>query len=506
MEVENKRQRRQRNLKRRRNKIIFITVFSIIIMMAAAAGIFLGVNKMLTETHMYVPPQLPLEQESTVPEETEEEMEVMRTTEIPLSLQVIIPGLTETGEAVTSEEESECETQTQEELTELHTADMVPETQEAGEQTPETKVIEVVDVSVESLKDPVYVKLVAVGDNLMHRSVSMSGLRADGSYNYDYNFSKVAPIIKEADLAVINQETVIGGNELGIQGYPTFNGRTEMADALVRNGFDVVLGANNHILDHGAGAVLHMVNYFQTHYPQITLLGIHGSWETRDEVKVVDCKGIRIAMINYTDLLNIPSQWYGQEYLTDYLEYERIAALIQKAKSMSDFVIVFPHWGTEYNLGIDAKQQEQVAFLAQQGVDLVIGSHPHVVEPVDYVMRPDGKKMLVYYSLGNYQSIQNKESMMIGGMAEVELCMTYAGVTISDFNMRFLANDYRMSGGFRDYYDIVTTYPWEQYTRELAETSWVHHDNPAFNVDLMFQLQAQMQAQVTAERQEAGLE
>jgi len=121
-------------------------------------------------------------------------------------------------------------------------------------------------------------------------------------------------------------------------------------------------------------------------------------------------------------------------------------------------------------------------------------------------MRPDGKKMLVYYSLGNYQSIQNKESMMIGGMAEVELCMTYAGVTISDFNMRFLANDYRMSGGFRDYYDIVTTYPWEQYTRELAETSWVHHDNPAFNVDLMFQLQAQMQAQVTAERQEAGLE
>lgn len=479
----------------------------------------MGMRTVLVMNQTYVPQQLQTEEttEIVIQENSESETDIQTTEEAQMSttLNVIVPnfGGTEASEELTDEfvtEIPETEETTAEELTTEEPQTEVPTmevftTEAPTTETPTTEMA-AIPVSVESLQQPVYVKLVAVGDNLMHRSVSMSGLRADGSYNYDYNFSKVAPIIKAADIAVINQETVIGGNELGIQGYPTFNGRTEMADALVRNGFDVVLGANNHILDQGAGAVLHMIHYFQTHYPQITLLGIHNSWETRDEVKVVECKGIRIAMINYTDLLNIPSRWYGQEYLTDYLEYERLAALIQKAKSMSDFVIVFPHWGTEYNLGVDAKQQEQVAFLAQQGVDLVIGGHPHVVEPIDYVTRPDGKKMLVYYSLGNYQSIQNKESMMIGGMAEVELCMTYSGVTISDFNMRFLANDYRMSPGYRDYYDMVTTYPWEQYTRELAQTSWVHHDNPAFNVDLMFQLQAQMQAQVTAERQEAGLE
>lgn len=279
-----------------------------------------------------------------------------------------------------------------------------------------------------------------------------------------------------------------------------------MADALVRNGFDVVLGANNHILDQGAQSVLHMIQYFQGNYPQITLLGIHPNWETRDQLSIVEKNGIRIAMINYTDLLNIPSHYYGQEYLVDYLDYERLGALIQTAKANSDFVIVFPHWGTEYNLGTDAKQQEEVNFLAEQGVDLVIGTHPHVVEPVNYITRPDGKKMLVYYSLGNYQSMQYYEATMIGGMAYVVLKKTYAGVSIEDFDLRFLANDYRMSGRYLDYFDIVTTYPWEQFSRELADTSWVHHANPNFNTDYMFQIQAQMQAQVTAERQAAGLE
>ena len=120
------------------------------------------------------------------------------------------------------------------------------------------------------------------------------------------------------------------------------------------------------------------------------------------------------------------------------------------------------------------------------------------------VSRPDGGRMLVYYSLGNYQSIQNKESMIIGAMADVVIEKHYGNTVIKDFNMKFLATDYRMSGGFRDYYDIVTTYPWEQYTRELAQGSWVFHDNPGFNLDYMYQLQAQMAAQVAQARAEAG--
>ena len=196
----------------------------------------------------------------------------------------------------------------------------------------------------------------------------------------------------------------------------------------------------------------------------------------------------------------------GSSRIMEYLDYDRLAALIARAKAASDFVIVFPHWGTEYFLGVDQKEQEEAGFLAAQGVDLVIGTHPHVVEPVSYVTRPDGGQMLIYYSLGNYQSIQNLEETMIGGMAQVEITKGYNGkARITDFNMEFLANDYRMSGRFLDYYDIVTTYPWELYSRDLAETSWVHHDNENFNVDKMFSIQAQMAAQVATERANAGM-
>ena len=128
-----------------------------------------------------------------------------------------------------------------------------------------------------------------------------------------------------------------------------------------------------------------------------------------------------------------------------------------------------------------------------------------MVEPVSYITRPDGEPMLVYYSLGNYQSIQNLEETMIGGMAQVEITKGDGKARITDFNMEFLANDYRMSGRFLDYYDIVTTYPWELYSRELAESSWVHHDIAEFSVNRMFDLQAQMQQQVATERANARM-
>lgn len=503
--------RRERNLQRRRRKLIFISFCSGLAMSAIIIGVFFGVvagfgkwpdHRTIGYLIQDTAPRTDQVQLAEVSGEASGQNNVPESPE-PGNRQEA--GQTElaasAGETDIAEEPIMAqETVMAEEPIIAQETDIAEEPAIAKETDTTAAAIAVAVGEVNS----VYVKLIAVGDNLVHRSVSMSGLQADGSYNYSYNFSKIAEIVREADVAVINQEAVIGGNELGIQGYPCFNCRTEMADELVRTGFDVVLGANNHILDQGAGAVLHMIRYFQTNYPQITLLGLHDSWETRDQLSIVECKGIRIAMINYTDLLNIPSAWYGQEYLTDYLDYDRLAALIQQAKNASDFVIVFPHWGTEYNLGTDAKQQEEVAFLAAQGVDLVIGTHPHVVEPVQYMTRPDGGKMLIYYSLGNYQSIQNLEATLIGGMAEVVIKKNYAGTSISDFNMRFLATDFRMSGGFRDYYDVVTTYPWEQYSRELAQSSWVFNDNPDYDVDYMFWLKEQMEAQVAAERQAAG--
>ncbi len=357
-------------------------------------------------------------------------------------------------------------------------------------------------------EEPSYVSLVAVGDNLMHYDVSMSGLQPDGSYNYDYNFAYVKDIVQAADLAVINQECVIGGDQWGIRDYPCFNVRTEVAAAIANAGFDVVLAATNHVLDIGKVGSLFMVDFFRTNYPQLTLLGIHDSWETRDEIHVIEKNGIKIGMINYTDILNCRGDYDADgQYLVDMLDYDRLAMLIQRTKAVSDFVVVFPHWGTEYNLGTDDSQAEQAAFLAAQGVDLVIGTHPHVVEPIDYIDRPDGGKMLIYYSLGNFQSLQRKEATLLGGMAKVIIKKDFKGARIIDFDMETLVTDYRL-GGVRvtDYFDIITTYPWSKYSRSIAESSNIGNGNANFNLDYMFQLQAEQAAQVHEARHKAGLE
>lgn len=361
-------------------------------------------------------------------------------------------------------------------------------------------------VDIDSI-EPTYVRLVMVGDNLLHRSIALSGLKDDGSYNYDYNFVYIKDAVQSADLAIINQECVIGGNELGIQDFPCFNARTEVADAIVNAGFDVVLAANNHILDMGASGALYMINYFKQNYPQVTLLGIHDGWETRNDINIIECNGIRIGMINYTQVLNCTADYYADgQYLVDMLDYDRLTELIRYTREDSDFVIVFPHWGTEYNLSTDEAQAEQVQFLAEQGVDLVIGTHPHVVEPVKYVDRPDGGKMLVYYSLGNYQSAQSIEETVIGGMADVIIEKGYRTASIIDFNMEFLATDYRFSHTkIIDYYDVVTTYPWSMYSKEFASTGDLGNVKYEFSIDRMFELEAQMAAQVYEERQKAGL-
>ena len=441
------------------------------------------------------------ESESQTSNESELSSESQTSNESELSSESVFESEEERGSDQNNTNNIE---ETQIEETQTYTEESSMEASSASAVTPVGSVV-IGDVKSE---EPSYVSLVAVGDNLMHYDVSMSGWQPDGSYNYDYNFAYVKDIVQAADLAVINQECVIGGDEWGIRDYPCFNVRTEVAAAIANAGFDVVLAATNHVLDIGKVGSLYMVNFFRTNYPQLTLLGIHDSWETRDEIHVIERNGIRIGMINYTDILNCKGDYDADgQYLVDMLDYDRLATLIQRTKEASDFVIVFPHWGTEYNLGTDDSQAEQAAFLAAQGVDLVIGTHPHVVEPIDYIDRPDGGKMLIYYSLGNFQSLQRKEATLLGGMAKVTIKKDFKGARIVDFNMETLVTDYRL-GGVRvtDYFDIITTYPWSKYSRAIAESSKIGDGNANFNLDYMFQLQAEQEAQVHEARHKAGLE
>lgn len=144
------------------------------------------------------------------------------------------------------------------------------------------------------------VTLVMAGDILLHTRIHEYSKQADGSYNYDTIFANLAEEISAADLALVNQEVIIGGEELGISGYPSFNAPKEAGEALVKAGFDVVLHATNHALDKKGKGVLNTLRFWEEHYPELGVLGIHDSKEDQEELYITEIEGIRIAILNYT--------------------------------------------------------------------------------------------------------------------------------------------------------------------------------------------------------------
>ncbi|MBE7040390.1 MAG: CapA family protein [Ruminococcaceae bacterium] len=305
------------------------------------------------------------------------------------------------------------------------------------------------------------ITLLALGDNLLHMPVVNSGKQSDGTYHYAHLFEKLQPGIKNADIAVIGQETVFGGAALGYSGYPLFNSPSDMGKSLVEEGFDVVLHASNHVLDRGALGVENTLNFWEE-YPAIQVLGIHASTEEQNSVNVQTVKGADIALLNYTYGTNGIPLPQGKEYLVDLIDEERIEADSKFAEENADFTIAFMHWGTEYSIKPNEMQKELAQKMCQWGVDLIIGSHPHVIEPVEWVTSENGNKCLVYYSLGNYVSRQLEERNILGGVADVTLLYDGEKVTIADSAFVPIVTHYDIT------YKKFSVYPLGEYTNELA--------------------------------------
>ena len=312
---------------------------------------------------------------------------------------------------------------------------------------------------------PVSVNLIAVGDMLLHGGIHNSAMQADGSYNYAHVFEHTKDRIAAADIAVANQEVILGGVELGVSSYPQFNSPQDFGDALVDAGFDVILHASNHTMDKDTVAVLNTIHFWKEKHPDITFLGINENQEERDTIRIVEKDGVKLAMLNYTYGLNgfsLPSDKPYLVNLMDEAHKTEIAEDLKKAREEADFVIVYPHWGTEYVLEATDEQKQWAQFFADNGADLIIGTHPHVVEPVEWITASDGRQTLVYYSLGNYISIQYYNYSMLGGFAEVTITKDSSGTYISDYDMDFLVTHY--TAGRTE----MTTYFLSDYTDELA--------------------------------------
>lgn len=331
--------------------------------------------------------------------------------------------------------------------------------------------------------EPREVSLVMVGDILMHTKVYESGLMEDGSYNYDHMFAQVKEEIEAADLALVNQEVILGGRELGLSGYPAFNAAYEVGDSLVNAGFDVILHATNHALDKGKKGMLNCISFWEEHYPDISVLGIHESEEDAQEICIREVDGIRLAILNYTYGTNGISLPKDMPYAVDLWDEQKIAEDVAIAKEMADFIVVCPHWGTEYVLEETADQRKKAQFLADLGVDLVIGTHPHVVEPVKWVTGAGGNDTLVYYSIGNFINATSgtgtgRAARMLGAMAEVTITVDEETqeVYICEYDVEPLVT-HNVSGSGQ-----ITTYKLEDYTEELAVQNEMIRQDSSFSI------------------------
>lgn len=331
------------------------------------------------------------------------------------------------------------------------------------------------------------VDIIMVGDVLLHTRVAKSGLMEDGSYNYDHMFAQVKDDISAADIAIVNQEVILGGRDMGLSGYPAFNGAFEVGDSLVDAGFDVVLHATNHALDKRKNGLLACLTFWEENYPQIGVLGIHDTEEDSEEIYIKEVDGIRIAILNYTYGTNGIALPEDMPYAVDMWDEAAIRADVELAKTMADFIIVCPHWGTEYVLEETKDQQKKAQFLADLGVDLVIGTHPHVVEPVEWVKGVNGNDTLVYYSLGNFINATEEWSdgvakRMLGAMAKVTIVRDGDEVYIERYGVEPLVSHLVEGSG------LMTTYRLSDYTEELAELNEINYQDDDFSVEYCVQI------------------
>lgn len=265
------------------------------------------------------------------------------------------------------------------------------------------------------------VTLAAVGDVLIHSSIYKDAKIEEG-YDFGPMFERIKPFIESADLAMANQESLLGGVDIGLSDYPRFNSPLEVGDALKGAGFDIINLANNHTLDHGEQAISNTIHHLNNLGLMYT--GAYESAEDQRRIRVVEKNGILFAFISYTFGTNgllIPA---GKEYLVNLIDVSKIKHDIAEARKLADVVVMNVHFGQEY-VNMPNKEQKEVAHAAAEaGADIIIGHHPHVLQPMEWIETTTGRKTFVVYSLGNFLAAQEGNHNRTGGIMRLEVVKT----------------------------------------------------------------------------------
>ena len=306
-------------------------------------------------------------------------------------------------------------------------------------------------VNVDDNNHSTSISLIMAGDNLINDKLYNAAKKDDGSYDFKSMYSYIKDIVKNYDLAYYNQETILGGSEIGVSSYPAFNSPYEVGDATIDTGFNLVSLATNHTLDRGEKAIINSLNYWNNKSNVLTS-GSYLSNDDRNKVNIKEVNNITYTMLNYTYGTNGIKVPEGKEYLvniwpctgnnpdndTKYQEYKEVVKKdILRVRDKVDLLIVAMHFGVEYTHVPTNYQIDMAEFLSSLGVDIIIGTHPHVIMPITYI-----NDTLVIYSLGNFLSAQdtnNDYNTTVGLLSSIKITKNIdkdnnSSIKLSDLN------------------------------------------------------------------------
>lgn len=327
------------------------------------------------------------------------------------------------------------------------------------------------------------ISFVAVGDNLIHDTVyEQAAARSSSGYDFSDAYERVAHLIEEPDVAILNQETIIS-TEHNVSSYPMFNSPVELGEEMLEIGFDVFNIATNHSIDCGEKGLISAINYWKEKDAITT--GAYLNSEDFANIPMHEVNGVKIAYLGLTESTNglsLPDD--TEVILVLASEESRIQQRIMQAKEVADIVVVNAHWGNEYTHEPTENQRQLAEKMASWGADVIIGHHPHVIQPVEYIENADGRRTLVAYSLGNFISAQNRGPRMLGGMLNFEIVKNNTTGELAFENVKF--------SGVVTHYGYGTSnirvYPLADYTEELASKHGVLSKTSDFSLQYLYDI------------------
>ncbi len=310
------------------------------------------------------------------------------------------------------------------------------------------------------------ITFMGVGDNLLHDVIF---LNMDQSEKDVSEYESVYHTIENyttADLNYINFETICAGNENGfsLSGYPTFNGPTEFNDLIAKAGFNWLSLCSNHTYDLGEDGVLAELEYIEENQPDLTVTGAYQTEKASNTPTVIEVNGLKVGLASYCYGFENPQ---NNTWMVKEIDEDTIRKDLKALNKVSDVQIVSMHWGTEYKTVPNEEQEEYAKLLNELGVEVIIGTHPHVIEPVTWI-KGDKQDTLCYYSLGNFVSAQNANDNMIGGLANFTLTYDFDTKETTITDIKFTPTITYYTESFTDF----ETFTISEWTDELAATSY----------------------------------